>query len=140
VSTQAERQQNGRPMMLGWPGRSRSSAPVSEQIRRRPIYIAIGIGEIFSAIDAPVTVIAQDRIPGGDDVVATWLDCHRGQDAEPGLRHLAAEVKLSASTDSSRRSVTLLSSRGHWTSVIQGSVGRSGDPARPQSLRRCRRS
>ena len=60
------------------------------------IYIAIGIGETFTAIDALLTAIAREAIPLGDDLVATvatWLDCYRGQDTEPRLRHLLAEVK-----------------------------------------------
>jgi hypothetical protein len=59
-------------------------------------YIAIGVGDTFEAIDALITAIARDRIPLGRDVVATvatWLDCYRGQDAEPRLRQLLADVK-----------------------------------------------
>ena len=46
------------------------------------IYIAIGIGETFEAIDALLTAIAQHRVPLGHDVVSTvasWLDCYRGR-------------------------------------------------------------
>ena len=60
------------------------------------IYIAIGIGETFTAIDALLTAIAREAIPLGDDLVATvatWLDRYRGQDTEPRLRQLLAEVK-----------------------------------------------
>ena len=63
------------------------------------IYIAIGIGETYTAIDALLTAIVRDRIPLGDDLVATvatWLDRYRGQDTEPRLRHLLAQVKTSA--------------------------------------------
>ena len=62
------------------------------------IYIAIGIGETFAAIDALLTAIARNGIPVGDDLaatVATWLDCYRGQDTEPRLRQLLATVKIS---------------------------------------------
>ncbi|HVQ53027.1 MAG TPA: hypothetical protein VMS92_23575, partial [Mycobacterium sp.] len=61
-------------------------AAVAQPYLSRPdadrIYIAIGIGETFAAIDALLTAIARDRIPVGDDLVATvaaWLDCYRGQ-------------------------------------------------------------
>jgi hypothetical protein len=60
------------------------------------IYIAIGVGETFAAIDALVTAISRERIPLSDELVATlttWLDCYVGQDAEPRLRELIAEVK-----------------------------------------------
>ncbi len=63
------------------------------------IYIAIGIGETFTAIDALLTAIARQAIPLGDDLVATvatWLDCYRGQDTEPRLRYILAEVKIFA--------------------------------------------
>lgn len=59
------------------------------------IYIAIGVGDTFEAIDALLTAIARDGIPVDHGVVATvasWLDCYRGQDAEVRLRHLLAEV------------------------------------------------
>lgn len=60
------------------------------------IYTALGIGETFAAIDALITAIARDRIPLGEDLVATvasWLDRYLGQDAQPRLRQLIAEVK-----------------------------------------------
>jgi hypothetical protein len=60
------------------------------------IYIAIGVGDIFEAIDALLTAIARAGIAVDDDVVATvaiWLNCYRGQDDEVRLRHLLAEVK-----------------------------------------------
>lgn len=63
------------------------------------IYIAIGIGEVFEAIDVLITVIARDRITLSGDLVATvtsWLDCYRGQDAEVRLRQLVKEVEHSA--------------------------------------------
>jgi hypothetical protein len=61
------------------------------------IYIAIGVGDMFAAIDDLITAIARERIPLSDDLVATvtaWLDCYVGQDAEPRLRQLIAEVKI----------------------------------------------
>ena len=77
-----------------------SLAAVAHPYLSRPdadrIYIAIGIGETYTAIDALLTAIARDRIPLGDDLVATvatWLDCYRGQDTEPRLRQLLAAVK-----------------------------------------------
>ena len=59
------------------------------------IYIAIGIGETFDAIDALITAIARERIPVGEALAATvsaWLDCYLGQNAEPRLHQLIAEV------------------------------------------------
>lgn len=59
------------------------------------IYIAIGIGDTFAAIGALITVIAWHRIVLGPDLaptVATWLDGYRGQDTEPRLRHLLADI------------------------------------------------
>lgn len=59
------------------------------------IYIAIGVGDVFEAIDALLTAIARDRIPLAHDLVATvasWMDCYRGQDAETRLRQLLAEI------------------------------------------------
>lgn len=60
------------------------------------IYIAIGVGEVFEAIDALLTAIARDRIPLGRDLVVTvasWLGCYRGQAAEARLRQLLTEIK-----------------------------------------------
>lgn len=60
------------------------------------IYIAIGVGDVFEAIDALLAAIARDRIPLSHDLVATvagWLDCYRGQDAEARLRQLLPEIK-----------------------------------------------
>ena len=59
------------------------------------IFIAIGVGETFTAIDALLTVMARERITLSRDLVATvasWLHCYRGQDTEPRLRHLLAEI------------------------------------------------
>jgi hypothetical protein len=59
------------------------------------IFITLGIGETFAAIDILITAIARNHIPLRDDLVATtasWLDCYLGQDAEPRLRHLLTEV------------------------------------------------
>jgi hypothetical protein len=59
------------------------------------VHIAIGVGETFAAIDVLITAIARDRIAIGEDLLATvgtWLGCYRGQDAEPRLRQLLADV------------------------------------------------
>lgn len=59
------------------------------------VHIAIGIGETFAAIDVLITAIARDRIAIGEDLLATvgtWLGCYLGQDAEPRLRQLLADV------------------------------------------------
>lgn len=64
------------------------------------IYITLGIGETFAAIEALITAIACNDVPLDDELVAataSWLDCYLGQGAEPRLRHLLTEVIASAS-------------------------------------------
>ena len=59
------------------------------------IFIPLGIGETFAAIDALITVIAQNQIPLSEDQVAVtvaWLNRYLGQGAEPRLRHLLTSV------------------------------------------------
>lgn len=70
--------------------------PYLSRVDADRIYIALGIGETFDAIDALITAIARNHIPLRDDLVATtatWLDCYLGQNAEPRLRQLLAEVR-----------------------------------------------
>lgn len=65
------------------------------RVEADPIYIAIGIGETFDAIDALITAIVRQRIPVGVTLAATvsvWLDFYVGQDAEPRLRQLISEM------------------------------------------------
>ena len=80
------------------------------------IYIAIGIGETFAAIDTLITAIARDRIALGEDLLATtstWLDCYLGQDAEPRLRQLVAEVARGVlATDAPTQGATPCAGRG----------------------------
>jgi hypothetical protein len=60
------------------------------------IHISIGVGETFAAIDVLVTAVARERLPLDDELVGTvtaWLDCYVGQDAEPRLRELLADVR-----------------------------------------------
>ncbi len=67
------------------------------------IYIAIGIGETFTAIERLISASARYRIPlsgGLLATLATWLDCYQGQDAEPRLRQLIDELKTHAPQDS----------------------------------------
>jgi len=69
--------------------------PHLSRTRRDPIYIALGIGETFSAIEDLITFIANERIPLSDDLVAavsTWLDCYQGHAAHPRLRELLTEL------------------------------------------------
>lgn len=69
--------------------------PYLSRVDADRIYIALGIGDAFAAIDELVTIIALNQIPLGEDQVATavtWLDCYLGHDAEPRLRKLLAEV------------------------------------------------
>jgi hypothetical protein len=70
--------------------------PHLSRIDADPIYIALGIGETFAAIDALLTVLARNHIPLSAELGATaasWLDCYPGHDAEPRLRQLLAEIK-----------------------------------------------
>lgn len=77
-----------------------TARPYLSRVDADRIYITLGIGETFAAIDALITAIARNHIPLRDDLVATtasWLDCYLGQDAEPRLRHLLTEVIAAAS-------------------------------------------
>lgn len=72
-----------------------TAGPYLSTIAADRIYIALGVGDTFAAIDALLTVIAGKHVPLSDDLVATtasWLDCFLGHDAEPRLRHLLSEV------------------------------------------------
>ncbi|MHA0290033.1 tryptophanase [Mycobacteroides abscessus subsp. abscessus] len=69
--------------------------PYLSRVDADRIYITLGIGETFAAIEALITAIARNQIPLNHDLVATtasWLDCYRGQSAEPRLRQLLTEV------------------------------------------------
>jgi hypothetical protein len=77
-----------------------TARPYLSRVDADHIYITLGIGETFTAIDALITAIARNQIPLSDDLVGTtasWLDCYLGQDAEPRLRHLLTEVIAAAS-------------------------------------------
>jgi hypothetical protein len=83
---------------LAW-GLAATAHPHLSRIDADRIYIALGIGETFDAIDALLTAIARDHIPLSADLVATtaaWLDCYLEQDAEPRLRQLLAEVSTTS--------------------------------------------
>ncbi|MES9396726.1 hypothetical protein ABER03_12160, partial [Cutibacterium acnes] len=72
-----------------------TARPYLSRVDADGIFITLGIGETFTAIDALITVIARNHIPLGDDLVATtasWLDCYLGHEAEPRLRHLLTDV------------------------------------------------
>ena len=72
-----------------------TARPYLSRVDADGIYISLGIGETFAAIDALITAIAGNHISLSVDLLATtasWLDCHLGQDAEPRLRHLLTEV------------------------------------------------
>lgn len=72
-----------------------AARPYLNRVDADRIYIAIGVGDTFEAIDALLTAIARDRIPLDRDVVATvvsWLDRYHGQEAAARLRRLLAEA------------------------------------------------
>jgi hypothetical protein len=73
-----------------------AARPQMTNVEADRIYIAIGIGEALDAIEVLITVIARKRIPVTEELAATvntWLDCHRGHNAEPRLRKLIANAK-----------------------------------------------
>jgi hypothetical protein len=73
-----------------------AARPQISNVEADRIYIAIGIGEAFDAIEVLITVIARKRVPVTEELAATvntWLDCHRGHNAEPRLRELIANAK-----------------------------------------------
>ncbi len=77
-----------------------NARPYLSRVDADRIYITLGIGETFAAIDALITAIARNAIPLNHDLVATtasWLDCYHGQGAEPRLRQLLTEVIAPAS-------------------------------------------
>lgn len=76
-----------------------TARPYLSRVDADGIFITLGIGETFTAIDALITVIARNHIPLSDDLVATtasWLDCYLGHEAEPRLRHLLTDVLAAA--------------------------------------------
>jgi hypothetical protein len=63
---------------------------------RHNIYVAIGVGDTFSAIRALVMVIVREGLPLPLDLVAalaSWLDAHSHNESEPHLRGLVAMLK-----------------------------------------------
>lgn len=77
-----------------------TARPYLSRIDADRIYITLGIGETFAAIEALITAIACNDIPLDDELMAataSWLDCYHGQSAEPRLRHLLTKVIASAS-------------------------------------------
>jgi hypothetical protein len=73
-----------------------AARPQLSNVEADRIYIGIGIGEAFDAIEALITVIARKRIPVTEEMAATvntWLDCHRSHNVEPRLRELIAKAK-----------------------------------------------
>ena len=72
-----------------------TARPYLSRIDADRIYITLGIGETFAAIEALITAIACNDIPLDDELMAataSWLDCYHGQGAEPRLRQLLTEV------------------------------------------------
>lgn len=60
------------------------------------VYVTIGVGETFAAIEALLTVITRAGIPLRPEqvgAVASWLAGYRGSDLESGLHQLLGEVK-----------------------------------------------
>jgi hypothetical protein len=63
---------------------------------RHNIYVAIGVGDTFSAIRALVMVIVREGLALPVDLVAalpSWLDAHSHNESEPHLRGLVAMLK-----------------------------------------------
>lgn len=77
-----------------------TARPHLSRVEADRIYITLGIGETFTAIDALITAIARNHIALSDDLVAataSWLDCYLGQGDEPRLRHLLGAIIAAAS-------------------------------------------
>jgi hypothetical protein len=73
-----------------------AARPYLSAPERSAIHISIGIGETFAAIDTLVTAVARESVLLDSEIVGTltaWLDCYVGQDAEPRLRELLADVQ-----------------------------------------------
>ena len=63
---------------------------------RHYIYVAIGVGDTFSAIRALVMVIVREGLSLPLDLVAelpSWLNAHSHNESEPHLRALVAMLK-----------------------------------------------
>ena len=74
------------------------AAPHLGRTHRDRVYIALGIGETFAAIEDLITLIAAHRIPLSGDLMATvstWLDYYDGHPAHPRLQELLTELPVS---------------------------------------------
>ena len=97
TSTSPPRQQHPAPHgdAVGW-----SLVAAAHSRLRRPaahhIYIAIGVGDTFDAIELLLAIIVEHHVRLDEDLraaVAAWLDRYRGQDAERRLRELLRRVQ-----------------------------------------------
>ncbi|WP_133056666.1 hypothetical protein [Mycolicibacterium monacense] len=72
-----------------------SACPFLDRVQNDDIYLQIGIGETFDAIEALVNALVLHQIPISDALAATtarWLEGFRGQDAELRLRQVLARL------------------------------------------------
>jgi hypothetical protein len=70
--------------------------PCLSTAERHDVYIAITVGETFSAICALTATVVREDLALPTDVVtdfARWLNGYVGNDEEPRLRALLARVK-----------------------------------------------
>lgn len=84
---------------LAW-ALAQAAQPHLDVVDRNNIYVAIGIGETFSAIHFLIAALAGKGVALRTDVVVTftaWLDAYVGHDEEPRLRTLINQVKTYAS-------------------------------------------
>jgi hypothetical protein len=72
-----------------------SACPHLGRVQNDAIYIQLGIGETFDAIDALISALVVHQIPISAALAARtvhWLDSYRGQLAEPRLRQMLTEL------------------------------------------------
>jgi hypothetical protein len=80
---------------LAW-ALAHAAAPHLNAAERNDIYVAIGVGETFSAISSLTATVVRKRLTLPADLVirfSTWLDAYVGSDREPHLRQLIGQVK-----------------------------------------------
>jgi hypothetical protein len=80
---------------LAW-ALARVADPHLNAVERNRVYVAIGVGDIFGAIDFLIRAVVRQRLALPADLVVrftAWLDVYAGHDDEPRLRALINQVK-----------------------------------------------
>jgi hypothetical protein len=79
---------------LAW-ALAQATHPHLDTVERHDIYIAIGVGETFSAIASLIATVVGRQLSLPAQLVnrlVSWLDAYAGNDVEPQLRRLIAQV------------------------------------------------